>query len=77
MKTLLSLLLLMPIASSGFAPGVATRLSNQQFAFIKTALKDAASTLDDRKFCIPLEEIRLEDLPKVGGYVMIFLLCSL
>lgn len=32
--------------------------------------KDALNNKEDRKYCIPLEDIRLDDLAKVGGCVV-------
>jgi hypothetical protein len=61
MKVLLSLLMAAP-AAFAFVPNPLFRAAPR----LNTKLA-MASSIERSKYCIPLENIRLDDLPKVGG----------
>ena len=71
MKILVALVALAPMATFGFMPSAIFRPGMRRFALhesMEASVKDALNRQDDEtKYCIPLEEIRLDDLPKVGG----------
>ena len=50
-----------------FAPSVTSIRTVSSIASLGARLERKEDSLNESKFCIPLEEICLNDLPKVGG----------
>lgn len=63
----LLLILLLPLTGYGFAPPRPALLTRRTIT-TTTALQEAKiQAYDKRKFCIPLDQIRLDEVPKFGG----------
>jgi hypothetical protein len=73
MKIIIALLGLAPFAAFGFVPNPLLRTPPRRtrFALRETiaSVKESpkAAEKDNKQYCIPLEDIKLDDLPKVGG----------
>jgi hypothetical protein len=77
-KIILTLIIAQAAAVAAFAPPLPHLRKPIHHGMVKTTKTETLNTkTNESKHCIPLEELCLNDLPKVGGYVLRIAMSSL